>query len=90
MSCVFASLFSWTIADLRFLILSTPETLATLAKKGSSVLTEEIEENGERRHKITDIIGLQDGLGVESLRGSGLIAGGELLPIELRRVENHC
>jgi acetyl-CoA carboxylase/biotin carboxylase 1 len=40
----------------------TPETLATLSKKGSSVITEEIEEAGERRHKITDIIGLQDGL----------------------------
>lgn len=53
----------------------TPDTLATLAKKGSSVITEEIEEDGERRHRITDIVGLQDGLGVESLRGSGLIAG---------------
>jgi acetyl-CoA carboxylase / biotin carboxylase 1 len=40
-----------------------------------SVLTEETEEDGERRHKITDIIGKHDGLGVECLRGSGLIAG---------------
>ena len=35
----------------------------------------EIQENGECHHKITDIIGLQYGLGVESLKGSGLIAG---------------
>jgi acetyl-CoA carboxylase / biotin carboxylase 1 len=27
------------------------------------------------RHKITTIVGAQDGLGVECLRGSGLIAG---------------
>ncbi|KAF9581259.1 acetyl-coenzyme-A carboxylase, partial [Lunasporangiospora selenospora] len=40
-----------------------------------SVITETIEENGETRHKITDVIGLVDGLGVENLRGSGLIAG---------------
>lgn len=30
---------------------------------------------GEVRYKITDIIGLKDGLGVENLRGSGMIAG---------------
>ncbi|TYJ57681.1 hypothetical protein B9479_001535 [Cryptococcus floricola] len=40
-----------------------------------SVITDEIEVNGERRHKIASIIGLKDGLGVECLRGSGLIAG---------------
>ncbi|KAH9992745.1 acetyl CoA carboxylase [Russula compacta] len=43
-------------------------------KYAGAIRTEEIED-GERRHKITDIIGLQDGLGVESLKGSGLIAG---------------
>ncbi|KAF9054415.1 acetyl CoA carboxylase [Panaeolus papilionaceus] len=54
----------------------THENLLKLQEKGpDSVRTVEIEENGERRHKITDVIGLQDGLGVESLRGSGLIAG---------------
>ena len=54
----------------------TPENWLKLQEKGTgSVLTEEIEEAGERRHKITDIIGLQDGLGVECLKGSGLIAG---------------
>lgn len=43
-------------------------------KCAGAIRTEEI-EGGERRYKITDIIGLQDGLGVESLKGSGLIAG---------------
>ncbi|KAK8048184.1 hypothetical protein PG994_009914 [Apiospora phragmitis] len=39
------------------------------------VITEEVVEDGETRHKITAIIGAEDGLGVECLRGSGLIAG---------------
>jgi acetyl-CoA carboxylase / biotin carboxylase 1 len=39
------------------------------------VITEEIVEDGETRHKLTAIIGQEDGLGVESLRGSGLVAG---------------
>ncbi|EFI27362.1 acetyl CoA carboxylase [Coprinopsis cinerea okayama7 len=54
----------------------TPENYLKLKEKSpSSVKVEEIEDQGERRFKITDIIGAQDGLGVESLRGSGLIAG---------------
>lgn len=54
----------------------TPEKLGELKKKGErSVMTTRIEEDGETRYQITDIIGLQDGLGVESLKGSGLIAG---------------
>jgi len=43
--------------------------------KTRDVITEPITENGEERHKITTIIGAEDGLGVECLRGSGLIAG---------------
>ena len=39
------------------------------------VITEEVTEDGETRHKIVTIIGAEDGLGVECLRGSGLIAG---------------
>lgn len=39
------------------------------------VITEEITENGETRYKIVAIVGAEDGLGVECLRGSGLIAG---------------
>ncbi|WRT69229.1 uncharacterized protein IL334_006213 [Kwoniella shivajii] len=54
----------------------TPEKLEKLNTLGAgSVITNEIEVNGERRHQITSIIGLKDGLGVECLRGSGLIAG---------------
>jgi len=54
----------------------TPANLDKLNELGpGSVITNEIEVNGERRHQITDIIGLKDGLGVECLRGSGLIAG---------------
>ncbi|KAF2398226.1 acetyl-CoA carboxylase acc1 [Trichodelitschia bisporula] len=39
------------------------------------VITEEVVEDGETRHKLTTIVGAEDGLGVECLRGSGLIAG---------------
>uniref|UniRef100_A0A8C4R7C5 CoA carboxyltransferase N-terminal domain-containing protein n=1 Tax=Eptatretus burgeri TaxID=7764 RepID=A0A8C4R7C5_EPTBU len=41
----------------------------------NSVQCEHVEEDGESRYKITDIIGKDDGLGVENLRGSGTIAG---------------
>ncbi|KDQ18913.1 hypothetical protein BOTBODRAFT_28387 [Botryobasidium botryosum FD-172 SS1] len=76
------NLFScaWNVKDepekgINYLYL-TPEALDKLNEKGAgSVLTEEIEDEGERRHKITDVIGLQDGLGVECLKGAGLIAG---------------
>lgn len=44
--------------------------------KTQDVITEEIVENGETRHKIVTIVGAKDGLGVECLKGSGLIAGG--------------
>ncbi|KAG8990813.1 acetyl-coenzyme-A carboxylase, partial [Tulasnella sp. 427] len=54
----------------------TPEADFKLREKGQhSVITEEITVNGEKRFKITDIVGAQDGLGVECLKGSGLIAG---------------
>lgn len=41
----------------------------------NTVITEEITEDDEKRHKIVTIVGAEDGLGVECLRGSGLIAG---------------
>ncbi|NXY03510.1 ACAC carboxylase, partial [Pteruthius melanotis] len=41
----------------------------------NSVHCEHVEENGESRYKITDIIGKEDGLGVENLRACGMIAG---------------
>src|SRR5690606_29946921 len=44
-------------------------------RKKNEVLTERIVEDGEERYKITTIVGAEDGLGVECLRGSGLIAG---------------
>lgn len=43
--------------------------------KQRGVITEKITEDGEERHKIVTIIGQEDGLGVECLKGSGLIAG---------------
>ena len=51
--------------------------LDELAKNenSKSVVTERIVEEGEVRHVIKAIIGAEDGLGVECLRGSGLIAG---------------
>lgn len=45
------------------------------AGKTKNVITEPVTEDGEERHKITTIIGAEDGLGVECLKGSGLIAG---------------
>ncbi|XP_033643702.1 acetyl-CoA carboxylase-like isoform X2 [Asterias rubens] len=42
----------------------------------NSVRAEHIEEDGESRYKITYIIGQEDGIGVENLSGSGMIAGG--------------
>ncbi|KAI0072645.1 acetyl CoA carboxylase [Panus rudis PR-1116 ss-1] len=58
-----------------YLYLTHDNYLKLQEKAPTAVRTVEIEENGERRHKITDIIGTQDGLGVECLKGSGLIAG---------------
>ena len=43
--------------------------------KDRGVITEKIIEDGEERYKITTIIGAENGLGVECLKGSGLIAG---------------
>lgn len=41
----------------------------------NSMHAELIEDDGESRYKITDIIGRDDGIGVENLKGSGMIAG---------------
>jgi acetyl-CoA carboxylase carboxyltransferase component len=54
----------------------TPEKYAHFVDgKRNDVICEKIEVDDETRFKITTIIGQEDGLGVESLRGSGLIAG---------------
>jgi len=58
-----------------YLYLTRESYLKVEEKASGAVRTAEIEVDGEMRYKITDIIGLQDGLGVESLKGSGLIAG---------------
>ncbi|GAV27655.1 acetyl-CoA carboxylase [Pichia membranifaciens] len=59
-----------------YLYLSS-EDMAELEKtgKGSSVVTSKVVENGETRYVIDTIVGMEDGLGVECLKGSGLIAG---------------
>ncbi|XP_071943409.1 acetyl-CoA carboxylase-like isoform X2 [Antedon mediterranea] len=51
----------------------TPEDYKKL---DGSVHAVHMEDEGESRYKITDIIGQEDGIGVENLRGSGMIAGG--------------
>ncbi|CEP61144.1 acetyl-CoA carboxylase ACC1 LALA0_S02e07712g [Lachancea lanzarotensis] len=55
----------------------TSEGLAELKtqRKENSVVTERVVEEGEERHVIKAVIGADDGLGVECLKGSGLIAG---------------
>lgn len=55
----------------------TPEDKATIdeAGNGKTLVTERVVENGVERHIITSIVGAEDGLGVECLKGSGLIAG---------------
>ena len=60
---------------IKYIYLTHENFLKVDDKASGAILTEEIEVDGERRHVITDIIGLQDGLGVECLSGSGLIAG---------------
>ncbi|KAK2795555.1 acetyl-coenzyme-A carboxylase [Onygenales sp. PD_10] len=62
-------------AGFKYLYL-TPEVKKKFdARKTQDVITELINEDGEDRYKITTVIGAVDGLGVECLRGSGLIAG---------------
>lgn len=60
-------------AGFKYLYL-TPEVQKRYENK-KEVITTPISEDGEKRYKITTIVGAKDGLGVECLRGSGLIAG---------------
>lgn len=55
----------------------TSEDKAALDESGhsKSVVTDRVVENGVERHIITAVIGADNGLGVECLKGSGLIAG---------------
>lgn len=57
----------------KYLYLTT-EDYSKIANQ-NSVRAILIEDEGEPRYKITDIIGMTDGLGVENLRYAGLIAG---------------
>lgn len=57
----------------RYLYL-TPEDYAKLSAS-NSIRAVLIDDEGESRYKITDIIGKDDGLGVENLRYAGMIAG---------------
>ncbi|XP_044017806.1 acetyl-CoA carboxylase isoform X2 [Aphidius gifuensis] len=52
----------------------TPDDYARLAPY-NSIKAVLIEDCGESRYKITDIIGKDDGLGVENLKYAGMIAG---------------
>ena len=52
----------------------TPDDYARLAPL-NSVKASLIEDGGESRYKITDIVGKDDGLGVENLKYAGMIAG---------------
>ncbi|XP_043262709.1 acetyl-CoA carboxylase isoform X1 [Colletes gigas] len=52
----------------------TPDDYARLAPL-NSVKASLIEDHGESRYRITDIIGKDDGLGVENLKYAGMIAG---------------
>ncbi|XP_064490125.1 acetyl-CoA carboxylase-like isoform X4 [Ornithodoros turicata] len=52
----------------------TPENFKKVSAV-NSVNAELIDDDGEKRYKITNIIGKVDGLGVENLKYAGLIAG---------------
>ncbi|XP_029189065.2 LOW QUALITY PROTEIN: acetyl-CoA carboxylase-like [Acropora millepora] len=52
----------------------TPSDFKKLSAS-NSMHAELIEDDGESRYQITDIIGRDDGIGVENLKGSGMIAG---------------
>ncbi|KAJ2741209.1 acetyl-coenzyme-A carboxylase, partial [Coemansia sp. BCRC 34301] len=57
----------------------TPDDYAKLDAREDgqvrSVITEPVVVDGETRHRLLTIVGGADGLGVENLRGSGMIAG---------------
>ncbi|CAB1319436.1 unnamed protein product [Coregonus sp. 'balchen'] len=52
----------------------TPQDYTRISST-NAVHCHHVEEDGESRYIITDIIGTEEGLGVENLRGSGTIAG---------------
>ncbi|XP_033978244.1 acetyl-CoA carboxylase isoform X1 [Trematomus bernacchii] len=52
----------------------TPQDYTRISST-NAVHCHHVEEGGESRYIITDVIGKDDGIGVENLRGSGTIAG---------------
>jgi acetyl-CoA carboxylase/biotin carboxylase 1 len=44
-------------------------------QSANEIIAEPVRVDGEEVHRITDIIGVEPDLGVENLKGSGLIAG---------------
>eukprot|EP01127_Copromyxa_protea_P000151 TRINITY_DN10146_c0_g1_i1.p1 TRINITY_DN10146_c0_g1~~TRINITY_DN10146_c0_g1_i1.p1 ORF type:complete len:2150 (-),score=588.81 TRINITY_DN10146_c0_g1_i1:49-6171(-) len=52
-----------------------PKDYEELNKNKQVVIATLINEGGEERYRITDVIGEKDGIGVENLQGSGMIAG---------------
>ena len=62
-----------TLQGFKYLYL-TPEDFKKVSAM-NSVQCEHIEENGESRYRIKTVVGHADGLGVENLSGSGMIAG---------------
>ncbi|XP_073808154.1 acetyl-CoA carboxylase 2 isoform X2 [Danio rerio] len=52
----------------------TPQDYTRISSS-NSVHCHHVEEGGESRYILTDIIGKEEGIGVENLRGSGTIAG---------------
>ncbi|XP_053444554.1 acetyl-CoA carboxylase 2 isoform X1 [Nycticebus coucang] len=59
----------------------TPQDFTKISSL-NSIHCKHIEEGGESRYVIMDIIGKDDGLGVENLKGSGTIAGESSLAYE--------
>jgi acetyl-CoA carboxylase/biotin carboxylase 1 len=53
----------------------TKEDYDSLVKDQKQIIAEPVEHNGQQVYKLTDIIGAEPDLGVENLKGSGLIAG---------------
>eukprot|EP00884_Botryococcus_braunii_P014175 jgi/Botrbrau1/22759/Bobra.0132s0090.2 len=58
----------------KYLFLSEEDYSRITTKYPAALVAEAINERGEKRWKITDVVGSEDGLGVECLSGSGAIA----------------
>jgi len=71
---------TWVVPEnpskgIKYLYLSTDDYQRLAQNAKPSVKAKKVVEDGEERYQITDIIGAADGIGVENLQGSGLIAG---------------